>query len=787
MMRILLKVCIYICICIYLCISVSVQVPGPGPGPGPVFVFVGVSAQRLFFSKYIAGTTSTTNAVEIYNPSCQTVSLSEFHIMIARNSGIWSLSTQNLVSLSGSMSARSSHVLCRTAAGVSGCTQIDSNFAFDGDDAIVLVHNWIPIDVIGGEFDSTTGNGAGPWDVAGVHLATAFHTLHRKPSVIQGRTRWPALRTTNSSLYSEWNVLAVDDISNLGTHSIQSNELPSCPTSDARYEVRRLTCGTIGSSSILNDVSSDLQVECPSDCHTRPYGVVFGGLATKYTTSSYVCNAAVHAGAVVLDSWDNMNEPLAGDGNTPDTSAWVNIAASYESSEMLSSPLDIVIVLDGSTATTSMTSVRAWLTAMIELFAVDDSNKLVRIGVIQYANTAVQESALQSDRVTLESDISATNMPALGTTNRDVHTGLASALSMLQSSARGLDPRAVIVLSSDSFSNTALATTAADNLDALGTTVIVVSVGNPVSAGRTTQALAVSTSTEHHITTNDFTTLVSDTPLQLQQLLWQQMQCTTTLMQPMSRPLFTYSHITSSFTVTGSDPSRCVVSRSLSSSASSGFSVSALSRSNVQCLNSCSGTNGYCNQRTGLCTCASGFSGDDCSVHACPTCYNGGSCNAATGECTCTGVYSGAQCLSKSCAAYSDCNSHGVCDTETGLCQCHEGYYGVDCSLQTCENDCHDHGRCDPTSGSCICYSGYTGRYCSLTLCPSDCSGHGVCDLNTGICTCDALSTSGSHGDCVHGRCPNDCSGHGVCASDTRTCTCSDGYVGYDCSVRSGA
>jgi len=39
-----------------------------------------VAAQRVFFSKYIHGSATVTRALELYNPSCSSVALSEFKV-----------------------------------------------------------------------------------------------------------------------------------------------------------------------------------------------------------------------------------------------------------------------------------------------------------------------------------------------------------------------------------------------------------------------------------------------------------------------------------------------------------------------------------------------------------------------------------------------------------------------------------------------------------------------------------------------------------------------------------
>ena len=76
-----------------------------------------------------------------------------------------------------------------------------------------------------------------------------------------------------------------------------------------------------------------------------------------------------------------------------------------------------------------------------------------------------------------------------------------------------------------------------------------------------------------------------------------------------------------------------------------------------------------------ICECIDGWSGPDCSIGSCGTCFHG------------------------------DCIS--------GFCQCYVGWDSPECELKaTCDgvNNCTDpqHGTCDKND-KCLCVDGYTG------------------------------------------------------------------------------
>ena len=55
-------------------------------------------------------------------------------------------------------------------------------------------------------------------------------------------------------------------------------------------------------------------------------------------------------------------------------------------------------------------------------------------------------------------------------------------------------------------------------------------------------------------------------------------------------------------------------------------------------------------------------------------------CDTITGICTCDSNYSGNDCSKEVLTCLNDCSNHGNCDTETGICSCYFNYFGADCS-----------------------------------------------------------------------------------------------------------
>ena len=185
---------------------------------------VSAATSELFISEYGEGS-GYNKYIEIYNGTGAAIDLSDYQVWRVSNGGIWPEAT---IDLEGILA--DGQVLVVYNPGTS-TTPVDSIIAtagdlqlgtgtlsHNGDDAIGLVKNGILIDAVG-EDGPDPGSG---WDVAGETNATADHVIVRKGTVCDPSTDWTASRGTNTN-DSEWIVLANEDWSNIGTHTVNCN------------------------------------------------------------------------------------------------------------------------------------------------------------------------------------------------------------------------------------------------------------------------------------------------------------------------------------------------------------------------------------------------------------------------------------------------------------------------------------------------------------------------------------------------------------------------------------
>lgn len=168
--------------------------PGDEPTPG---------TPDIFFSEYVEGS-SNNKYLEIYNPTDQTVDLSQYAIDLNTNGGEnWSndgTGYKNYTELGGTLAPGAVIVLKHSQAAIyNGEATVCNAVNFNGNDPVGLFKNGTLIDIIG-----TFKGGSSDFakDV----------TLRRKASV-------KAPSTTYSK--SEWEEFAKDDVSGLGSHTVE--------------------------------------------------------------------------------------------------------------------------------------------------------------------------------------------------------------------------------------------------------------------------------------------------------------------------------------------------------------------------------------------------------------------------------------------------------------------------------------------------------------------------------------------------------------------------------------
>ena len=171
----------------------------------------------IFFSEYVEGT-SNNKALEIYNPSASTVTLSGNAIInIYANGGV---TPSNTINLTGTIAPYGTFVITHSSASASllALADMTSNaMGYNGNDALELVYNGSAVDVIGQiGFDPGVEWGTG-------NTSTADNTIRRKITIKKGDNNPydvfdPA---------TEWDGFPVDTYDDLRSHLGECT--PPCP------------------------------------------------------------------------------------------------------------------------------------------------------------------------------------------------------------------------------------------------------------------------------------------------------------------------------------------------------------------------------------------------------------------------------------------------------------------------------------------------------------------------------------------------------------------------------
>lgn len=175
-----------------------------------------LSCNEIFISEYIEGS-SNNKYIELYNPTCNTITLTgNYNLKIYYNG---STSATSNIALQGSIPAGGTFVLANNSATLYPTpNQTSGSLTFNGDDAVELVKGSTKLDVIGQiGFDPGTEWGSGL-------TSTADNTLVRKSTISGGDSN--GADVFDPSI--EWIGFATDVSSNLGVHSIDPNTCPLC-------------------------------------------------------------------------------------------------------------------------------------------------------------------------------------------------------------------------------------------------------------------------------------------------------------------------------------------------------------------------------------------------------------------------------------------------------------------------------------------------------------------------------------------------------------------------------
>ena len=185
----------------------------------------------LFFSEYIEGS-SNNKALEVYNPTEETLDLDDYLIYTNYNGNDFNL--QYVFPEGTTLAPGDVFVVANSSAwdeilrAADDTTTYSSSNAyvahFNGDDVRALAKikdgDTTFIDVVGDydfDADSSYDDPGSGFDVAGVNNATANHTLIRKPDVTMGNLDWTVSAGTGE-LDSEWLVYEQNYFLNIGGH-----------------------------------------------------------------------------------------------------------------------------------------------------------------------------------------------------------------------------------------------------------------------------------------------------------------------------------------------------------------------------------------------------------------------------------------------------------------------------------------------------------------------------------------------------------------------------------------
>jgi hypothetical protein len=230
---------------------------------------------ELFISEYIEGS-SNNKCIEIYNPTCSTITLTGVYTLRVYANGS---STPTTINLTGSIAPDDVFVVCNPSAGAAFLAladQTSGSVSFNGDDAVALAKSAVNIDIIG-----QIGCDPGTQWVSGAH-STLDKTLIRNSNVSTGistNPNGPCSTTSFTSLTTEWAVFSIDNLADLGMHTATC---PSCcPTfsnAPGNVAITNSTCGT-GCTVSGGNITAPTGSPCPMGS-TLQYRVNSGAWTT---------------------------------------------------------------------------------------------------------------------------------------------------------------------------------------------------------------------------------------------------------------------------------------------------------------------------------------------------------------------------------------------------------------------------------------------------------------------------------------------------------------------------
>ena len=163
---------------------------------------------ELLISEYIEGS-SNNKAIEIYNPDAAAVDLSAYQLQMFFNGNT---SAGVSIALNGTLAPQGVYVIAQSNASadiLAVADLLNGSSWFNGDDAVALNHDGVPVDVIG-QIGVDPGTG---WGTSAT--STANHTLRRKTTVTGGDSN----PDDAFDPAQEWDIFAQDDFTDLGQYA----------------------------------------------------------------------------------------------------------------------------------------------------------------------------------------------------------------------------------------------------------------------------------------------------------------------------------------------------------------------------------------------------------------------------------------------------------------------------------------------------------------------------------------------------------------------------------------
>ena len=173
---------------------------------------LGEGCTHLYFSEYIEGSQNN-RALEIYNPTSFPVDLNDYDVFVYTNG---SDQGQPVMALSGILQPGEVYVITNSQASeeLLAVADITGGVAtFSGNDAIALLYNLTPIDVIG-VIGEDPGEGW-QWSNGNSLASTANRTLVRKATVNAPTTNWELSR-------GQWLIYPENEFNYIGSHTAAS-------------------------------------------------------------------------------------------------------------------------------------------------------------------------------------------------------------------------------------------------------------------------------------------------------------------------------------------------------------------------------------------------------------------------------------------------------------------------------------------------------------------------------------------------------------------------------------